>query len=43
MKRLQGDELVTSVWETPQNGRARLIYSITEAGIAYLQRVAGPQ
>jgi DNA-binding PadR family transcriptional regulator len=39
LKRLQEEGLVTNAWETPQNGRARLIYSITEAGVACLQRI----
>jgi DNA-binding PadR family transcriptional regulator len=39
LKSLREEGLVTSAWETPQNSRARLIYSITEAGMAYLQRV----
>jgi DNA-binding PadR family transcriptional regulator len=43
LKRLQVDGLVTSAWETPQNSRARLVCSITEAGIAYLQRVGIPR
>lgn len=43
LKSLQDEGLVTSTWQTPQNGRARLIYSITEAGIAYFQRVAIPR
>jgi DNA-binding PadR family transcriptional regulator len=38
LKRLQAEGLVTNAWETPQYGRARLVYSITEAGVACLHR-----
>jgi DNA-binding PadR family transcriptional regulator len=41
LKGLQAAGLVTSAWETPQDGRARLIYTVTEAGVAYLQRTRG--
>jgi DNA-binding PadR family transcriptional regulator len=40
LKRLRAEGLATSVWETPQHGRARLIYSISADGIAYLRREA---
>jgi PadR family transcriptional regulator, regulatory protein PadR len=43
LKSLQAEGLVTSDWETPQNGRARMVYSITEAGVAYVQGVGLPR
>jgi DNA-binding PadR family transcriptional regulator len=41
--RLEQDGLVTRAWDIQEAGPARLIYSITEAGIAYLQRQNLPQ
>lgn len=43
LKRLEQDGLVTRRWEIQEAGPARVIYTITEAGIAYLQRVTLPQ
>jgi hypothetical protein len=39
LKRLEQDGLVTRRWEIQEAGPARVIYTITEAGVAYLQRV----
>jgi DNA-binding PadR family transcriptional regulator len=39
LKRLEQDGLVTRHWEIQEAGPARVIYTITEDGIAYLQRV----
>jgi DNA-binding PadR family transcriptional regulator len=36
---LEKDGMVTRRWDIPEAGPARLIYTITEAGVAYLQRV----
>jgi DNA-binding PadR family transcriptional regulator len=38
LKRLEQDGLVTRHWEIQEAGPARVIYTITEDGIAYLQR-----
>jgi PadR family transcriptional regulator, regulatory protein PadR len=38
LKGLQADGMVTSAWHFPSAGPARLVYTITEAGIAYLRR-----
>jgi DNA-binding PadR family transcriptional regulator len=38
LKRLEQDGLLTRRWEIQEAGPARVIYTITEAGIAYLQR-----
>ena len=43
LKRLAEEGLVLRTWETPGNERPRLIYSITEAGMAYLRRAALPR
>jgi DNA-binding PadR family transcriptional regulator len=43
LKRLEQDGLVTRRWEIQQAGPARVIYTITEAGVAYLQRQGPPQ
>jgi DNA-binding PadR family transcriptional regulator len=37
--RLEQDGLVTRRWEIQEAGPARVVYTITEEGIAYLQRV----
>lgn len=39
LKRLAQEGLVSRTWETTGNDRPRLIYSLTDAGMAYLQRV----
>jgi DNA-binding PadR family transcriptional regulator len=39
LKRLAHEGLVSSAWNVPGNEQPRLIYSITQAGIAYLQRM----
>jgi DNA-binding PadR family transcriptional regulator len=38
LKRLEQDGLVTRHWEIQEAGPARVVYTITEDGIAYLQR-----
>jgi DNA-binding PadR family transcriptional regulator len=43
LKGLQEAGLVTSAWDFPTAGPARLVYTITEAGMAYVQRVGKPQ
>jgi len=35
---LQAEGLVTSAWDFSDAGPARLVYTITEAGMAYVQR-----
>jgi PadR family transcriptional regulator, regulatory protein PadR len=42
LKRLEQDGLVVRRWEIQNAGPARVVYTITEAGIAYLQRVGIP-
>jgi DNA-binding PadR family transcriptional regulator len=39
LKGLQAQGLVTSAWDFPDAGPARLVYTITEEGCAYVQRV----
>ena len=41
--RLEQDDLVTRAWEIQEAGPARVVYTITEAGIAYLQRFGMPK
>ena len=43
LKRLEQDGLVTRRWEIQEAGPARVVYTITEEGVVYLQRVALPQ
>jgi PadR family transcriptional regulator, regulatory protein PadR len=40
LQRLEHDGLVTRRWEFQEAGPARVVYTITEAGTAYLQRVS---
>ena len=40
--RLEQDGLVTRRWEIQEAGPARVVYTITDAGVAYLQRVGMP-
>ena len=42
LKRLAQEGLVSSSRNVPGDEQPRLIYSITEAGLAYLRRVAMP-
>ena len=42
LKHLEQDGLVTRKWELQEASPARVVYTITEAGIAYLQRVGMP-
>ncbi|HEX2171663.1 MAG TPA: poly-beta-hydroxybutyrate-responsive repressor [Dehalococcoidia bacterium] len=37
LRQLERDGLVSSTWDTGQEGPARRVYSITDAGIAFLQ------
>jgi DNA-binding PadR family transcriptional regulator len=39
LKRLEQDGLVTRQWDIQEAGPARVIYTITEDGVTYLQRV----
>ena len=41
LRQMEKDGLVTSSWDTSGQGPARRLYSITEAGEAYLRRWAG--
>ena len=43
LKRLEQDGLVTRRWEIQKAGPARVIYTITEDGMVYLQRVDIPR
>jgi DNA-binding PadR family transcriptional regulator len=43
LRQLAQDGLVARTWDTSGNDRPRLIYSITEAGLAYLRRVGIPR
>ena len=43
LKGLQAEGLVTSAWEIPVQGKPRLVYTITEAGHAYVQRRGMPR
>ena len=41
LRQLEKDELVTSEWNTDENGPAKRIYAITEDGLKYLDLWAG--
>lgn len=41
LRQLEKDELVTSEWNTDENGPAKRIYAITEEGLSYLDLWAG--
>lgn len=41
LRQLEKDELVTSEWNTDENGPAKRIYAITEEGLKYLDLWAG--
>jgi DNA-binding PadR family transcriptional regulator len=43
LKGLYRQGLVINAWEIPHEGKPRLVYSITEAGVAYLQRMGIPR
>lgn len=43
LKQLAQEGLVVGTWETAGSDRPRLIYTVTEAGLAYLQWVAMPR
>ena len=43
LKALEQDGMVTRRWDIQEAGPARVIYSITEAGIAYLERIGPPR
>src|SRR5215469_15602891 len=42
LKSLQAEGLVTSTWDFPVAGPARLVYTITEEGMAYVKRISIP-